>query len=79
VHDLKENSARKGSATFVTAATTDPPSMSAIAQRAEWSQGSVLDVYLQFALPGDQYLGRMLAGHDSKKPSFAILPPLFRK
>jgi hypothetical protein len=74
---IKKHSARKGSATFVTAATTEPPSMSAIAQRAEWSQGSVLDVYLQFASPGDQYLGRMLAGLDSKKPSFAILPPHF--
>jgi hypothetical protein len=41
----------------------------------EWSMGSVLDVYWHFSEPGDHYLGRILAGLDPKKSSFANLPP----
>jgi hypothetical protein len=74
---IQRHSTRKGSATHVTSATTEPPPLPSVARRGEWSQGAIWDVYLQFAEPGDHYLGRMLAGLDSTLPSFAILPPHF--
>jgi hypothetical protein len=44
---------RKGAALHVTSSTTHPPPVSSVARRGEWSQGSVFDVYLLFAEPGD--------------------------
>jgi hypothetical protein len=66
---------RKGSATLAASGTTCPPPIPSIARRGEWSMGAVLDVYWHFSEPGDQYLGRILAGLDPKKASFASLPP----
>jgi hypothetical protein len=66
---------RKGSATLAASGTTCPPPIPSIARRGEWSMGSVLDVYWHFAEPGDHYLGRILAGLDPKKSSFASLAP----
>ncbi len=37
----------------------------------------MFEVYLGFAEPGDQYLGRLLAGLHPNKTSFAALPPHF--
>ena len=37
----------------------------------------MFDIYLGFAEPGDQYLGRLLAGLDPNKSEFATLPPHF--
>ena len=37
----------------------------------------MFDIYLGFAEPGDQYLGRLLAGLDPNKAEFATLPPHF--
>jgi hypothetical protein len=54
---------------------TCPPPIPSIARHGEWSMGSVLDVYWHFAEPGDHFLGRILAGLDPKKSSFATLPP----
>ena len=39
--------------------------------------GKVLDVYWHFAEPGDNYLGRIMAGLDSLLPTFRVLPPHF--
>ena len=71
------HSIRKGSATHVTSATTAPPPVSSVAARGEWSLSSVLDIYWQFADPGDYYLGRCLAGLDPNHEDFATLPPHF--
>jgi hypothetical protein len=68
---------RKGAGTYSTSGTTFPPPLSSVAHRGDWSQGQVFDIYLQFADPGDQYLGRILAGLDPNSAEFASLPPHF--
>ena len=70
---------RKGSAVHSTSGTTFPPSMVAVARRGEWSQGVMFDIYFQFAEPGDQYLGRILAGLDPNQHNFDVLPPHFKE
>ena len=66
---------RKGSGSYASSATTQPPSSVATAARGEWSIGKVLDVYFKFGAGGDQYLGRLLAFLDPNDSSFAVLPP----
>ena len=68
---------RKGGATYATSGTTYPPPIPSVAQRGEWSMGKVLNVYWHCAEPGDNYLGRVLAGLNALSPSFNILPPHF--
>ena len=68
---------RKGSGTDAASGTTCPPSIASIANRGDWSIGSILDIYLHFCEPGDQFLGRVLAGLDTNSPEFQILPPHF--
>ena len=74
---IKGHSSRKGTATYLTAATLNPPPLPSIAHRGEWSQGKVQDIYFNFAQPGDHYVGRMLAGLNPTSPSFKVLPPHF--
>jgi hypothetical protein len=57
---------RKGSVTLAASGTRCPPHIPFIAWHGEWSTGSILDVYWPFSEPGDQYLGRILAGLDPK-------------
>ena len=71
------HSARKGSSTHLTAGTLNPPPLSSVAHRGEWSQGTVQDIYFNFAQPGDHYVGRMLAGLDPNSTRFRVLPPHF--
>ena len=66
---------RKGSGSYASSATTQPPSFVATAARGEWSIGKVLGVYFKFGTGGDQYLGRLLAFLDPNDSSFAVLPP----
>lgn len=73
----KPHGVRKGSATHATSGSINPPPLPAVAKRAEWSQGTVFDIYLLFAEPGDHYLGRILAGLDVNSLSFGVLPPHF--
>ena len=40
---------RKGSGTYATSGTTAGPSLPYVALRGEWSQGTVLNIYVQFA------------------------------
>jgi hypothetical protein len=42
------------------------------ARLGEWTQGSIFDIYLQFAEPGDQYLGRLIVGLDPNSPNFDV-------
>ena len=44
---------RKGSRTSACSASTAAPSLQSVANRGEWSQGTVFNVYLQFAAAGD--------------------------
>jgi hypothetical protein len=69
---------RKGAATHCTSGTTLGAALVAVARRGEWTQGSVYDIYFQFAEPGDQYLGRIIAGLDPNSPEFDVLPPHFK-
>ena len=41
----------------------------------EWSIGKILDIYFQFAMGGDYYLGRLLILIDPEDEMFASLPP----
>ena len=54
-----------------------PPPLPSVARRGEWSRGTVFDIYFLFAEPGDQYLGRCLAGLRPNSVDFATLPPHF--
>lgn len=74
---IKPHSCRKGSATHLTSGTLSPPPNSSVAHRGEWSQGKVQDIYFNFALPGDHYVGRILAGLDPNCTNFQVLPPHF--
>jgi hypothetical protein len=73
----KSHVVRKGSATYATSGITCPPPLPAVAKRGEWSQGTIFDIYLLFVDPGDNYLGRLLAGLDPNSGDFAFLPPHF--
>ena len=42
----------KGSGTHATSGTTAGPSLPSVALRGEWSQGTVFNIYLQFASAG---------------------------
>ena len=42
----------KGSGTDATSGTTATPSLPSVALRGEWSQGTVFNIYLQFAAAG---------------------------
>jgi hypothetical protein len=37
----------------------------------------MFEIYLDFAEPGDQYLGQLLAGLLPNSAAFAVLPPHF--
>ena len=59
-----------------TSGTTFPASLVFVASLGEWTQGSIFDIYyLQFAEPGDQYLGRLMVGLAPNSPIFDVLPP----
>ena len=53
------------------------PPIPSVARRGEWSMGKVIDVYWHFSEPGDNYLGRVLAGLNALSPEFNVLPPHF--
>ena len=68
---------RKGAAVCASSGTTLPASLAAIANRGEWTINMMFEVYLGFAEPGDQYLGRLLAGLLPNSADFAVIPPHF--
>lgn len=70
---------RKGSATHVTTATTEPAPMPSVMLRGEWSMGTILDTYWKWSQLGDMYLGRCLAGFDPDSEDFGMFPPHFRE
>lgn len=70
-------SLRKGSASHSSGGTTAPPSFTAICHRGEWSISGTLDHYIRMLDPGDQYLGRTIAGFDPNADDFDVLPPHF--
>ena len=70
---------RKGAAICASSGTTLPASLAAIANRGEWTVSMMFEIYLGFAEPGDQYLGRLLAGLNPNKATFAVIPPHFNE
>ena len=66
---------RKGSGTHASSATTVPPQFTSVAARGEWSMGKILDIYFQFAMGGDFYLGRLLTLIPPEDKMFDSLPP----
>ena len=46
-----------------------------VAARGEWSMGKILDIYFQFAMGGDYYLGRLLTLIPPEDKLFDSLPP----
>ena len=66
---------RKGPATYAASGTTNPPPITSILLRGEWSMDIVLDAYFHFAQAGDFQLGRILVLLDPASPDFAVLPP----
>jgi hypothetical protein len=75
--DYGSHSARKGSASFVSACSTAGPSQSAICLRAGWSLPGVQDTYIRFEAAGDMIVGRYASGLPFDSADFAILPPFF--
>ncbi len=47
----------------------------AIASRGEWSMSKILDIYFQFAMGSDYYLGQLLSLKDCNHESFDVLCP----
>lgn len=66
---------RKGSGSHASSATTVPPQFTSVAARGEWSMGKILDIYFQFAMGGDYYLGRLLTLIPPEDKLFDSLPP----
>ena len=66
---------RKGSGTHASSATTVPPAFTSVAARGKWSMGKIRDIYFQFAMGGDYYLGRLLMLIDPEDVLFDTLPP----
>ena len=54
---------RKGATVCASSSTTLPASLAAMANHGEWTIPMMFEIYLGFAEPGDQYLGRLLAGN----------------
>ena len=77
-YKAKPHGFRKGAGTAACSGTTAAPSLPSVANRGEWSQGGVFNIYLQFAAAGDHYLGRLLAALDPNDPMFGVLPPHFK-
>jgi hypothetical protein len=77
--DIGTHSIRKGGTTYLSSGTTAGPSASSINVRGNWSQGDVRDVYMLWALAGDQYCGRILSGLPVLSSDFALLYPDFIK
>lgn len=76
--DIGTHSNRKGASTYVTSGITDGPSMMSICNRAGWDTAKVLGTYSRYESAGDQYIGRIVAGHTPASGSkFAQLPPHF--
>jgi hypothetical protein len=75
--DIGSHSNRKGAATYATSGSTAGPSIIAVASRASWKIGGVLDKYLKYERAGDNYLGRVVAGLPQDKSQFAMLPHHF--
>jgi hypothetical protein len=73
--DMGVHSIRKGAASFAVSGTTAAPSFVCVARRAQWKIDGVKDRYLFILDPGDQYLGRILAGLNPNSVEFALLPP----
>ena len=69
---------RKGAGTYSVSCSTVPPPLVSIAHRGDWSMGKVFDIYFNFGIAGDCYLGRVLAGLDPNSDTFSILPPHFK-
>jgi hypothetical protein len=56
----------------------DPPPISSVLMRGEWTIGKVLELYWKYSVIGDTYLRRCLAGgFDPYLPGFGTLPPHF--
>ena len=51
--------------------------MASIDNQGEWSLSTVVDMYLDFAEPGDHYFGRLLADLHVNSSPFATIPPHF--
>jgi hypothetical protein len=69
----KSHGVRKGSATYGTSGATCPPPLPAVAKIGKWLQGTVFNIYLLFAEPGENYLRRLLAGLDPNSGNFIVL------
>ena len=76
---VSSHGTREGAAIEATSGTTLPESLASISNRGEWSLSTVIDIYLGFSEPGDQYLGFILAGFSPNSATFSCLPPHFTK
>ena len=74
---LGAHSLRKGGVTYATGGSTMAPSIIAILLRAGWSVKGVEGRYFKFENAMDQFLGRVICGHNLNSETFAILPPFF--
>lgn len=74
--ELGSHSFRKGIATLLANCPGGPEAIN-IWLRAGWSLGPVQSRYIFQGAGGDQFVGRVAAGHNIHDPDFAILPPHF--
>ena len=74
--ELGSHSFRKGVATLLANCPGGPEAIN-IWLRAGWSLGPVQSRYIFQGAGGDQFVGRVAAGHNINDPDFAVLPPHF--
>ena len=70
---FKPHGTIKGAAVCTSSITTLPASLAAIVNCGEWKIPMMFEVYLGFADPGDQYLGRLLAGLLPNSEDFSVI------
>ena len=72
--DFGTHSIRKGAVTFgATGCTTCPP-ITSICLRDNWAMPGVMNHYIKYESPGDQFTGKFVSGRSRMSTEFAISP-----
>ncbi|KAL7566582.1 hypothetical protein ACA910_000646 [Epithemia clementina (nom. ined.)] len=74
--DIGTHSICKGATTFVSSLPGGPPP-TAVCIRGGWMMGNVKDIYMQYALAGDEFVGRCLCLLPLLQAEFDVSPPQF--
>ncbi|KAL7564755.1 hypothetical protein ACA910_010164 [Epithemia clementina (nom. ined.)] len=74
--DIGTHSICKGATTFVLSLPGGPP-LTAVCIQGRWIMGIVKDIYMQYALAGDEFVGHCLCLLPLLQAEFVVSPPHF--